>query len=785
MQETQVYITKSYLPRLFHYVPSLKNIDGVAAWWYGEVDRPDRCRIVSVLERTRNGGGRLLSIPPGDLVGCADYLMKEIDFCGLEQGVEKLVAFMWKLRDEVWRNVDDEELKSGLLRLMDIDIVIRYSVENLRADIEFIHGMIRGSGLRLTYPRLAGAWAVLMLVRIKGYRPSIPTGSGEGREELEVRSRHVAALAGETSNHINGRLKEISSLLLDVIPGSSSANYHGSRDVFVSRYVLTPAAVSYLGAVPWKDRREWAEGALDGKSGQVIVSYRTNLGEVLATLIGSRVPSLRSLLKSLVRNTAISKWAKRVRQDAHRAEDDRCRQQWKFCQSRTHCPLVLQETCVPCVPAIEQQIAELQPLLKDNFGAGIGLSPELPDQLARYRARVASLQRELEPLAVSDFSKVLERLVKGYARYSPKERVLREILESLRTVSQVADITINDFARQHLRWVAAKTGLPSVELLAVYLQHQRRLHHLQKLVEHGRAGRIHVGGFSMMTPTNPRMQTSRPNWMGVPRDLRWLYQADEDGILLDFDFGQHDIRMLATLSGDPVLIDDLTRETDLYAAIAKFHFGDLAYRSVVKHTLLASISGSRPDTILDTLDETEEEKEQKEPVRIEHIKQLQGYIRERYVGVGKYQVAQKRIVQKQGRTASSLMGYYRCSFQPHKRGTVARNAPIQASGADDFRTFLLLIETDFREQGLSARTILPMHDGALLHLKQEDLEATLHIFQEARERTNEILGHPVPVPITIAYSEQLWPNPAFEAPLLEEVIASPSCGKIPRYIPSD
>ena len=215
-------ITESFLPSLFDRVPSLEDLDAVAAWWYGEVDQPDSRRIVNVLERTRDINGDLLSVPPESLYVTGKRLFEEVAFCDIDQGVEKVIAFMWKLRDDVRRDLHDKKLKRRLRRLFDNRVQgVRYRLGDLQRDVEFIQGLFQGSGVSLTYPRLAGAWAVLMLVRIRGYH-SFSTGPGEVRVELEARTRDVAALAGEAhDNHINDRLGELTTFCVGIKPGGS------------------------------------------------------------------------------------------------------------------------------------------------------------------------------------------------------------------------------------------------------------------------------------------------------------------------------------------------------------------------------------------------------------------------------------------------------------------------------------------------------------------------------------------------------------------------------------
>ncbi len=91
-------------------------------------------------------------------------------------------------------------------------------------------------------------------------------------------------------------------------------------------------------------------------------------------------------------------------------------------------------------------------------------------------------------------------------------------------------------------------------------------------------GRVHSTFKQTVTMTG-RISSTEPNLQNIPvrlelgRELRKMFVAKEDYVLVDADYSQIELRVLAALSGDKVMTDAFLSGEDIHAATAKNVFG--------------------------------------------------------------------------------------------------------------------------------------------------------------------------------------------------------------------
>jgi DNA polymerase-1 len=240
-------------------------------------------------------------------------------------------------------------------------------------------------------------------------------------------------------------------------------------------------------------------------------------------------------------------------------------------------------------------------------------------------------------------------------------------------------------------------------------------------------GRLHTR-FSQTGTATGRLSSANPNLQNIPvrtelgREIRAAFVAPKGRLLLSADYSQIELRILAHLSKDAVLVNAFQRREDIHSRTAQevFGVGPLAqtpeHRRVAKVINFGVIYGLSPFGLAQQLSIDQREASQF----------IAAYF-ERYSGVKKYLDQQIAEVRKTGFT-KTLFGRTRPipeinSPQPNLRNFAERtamNTPMQGAAADLIKLAMIelgaLLEKDFE-----ARMILQVHDELLFEVPEEEL----------------------------------------------------------------
>ncbi len=261
---------------------------------------------------------------------------------------------------------------------------------------------------------------------------------------------------------------------------------------------------------------------------------------------------------------------------------------------------------------------------------------------------------------------------------------------------------------------------------------------LPRLV-HPSTGRIHTR-FNQTGTATGRLSSSNPNLQNIPvrtelgREIRAAFVASPGCLLLSADYSQIELRILAHLSGDPILTDAFRRGEDIHSRTAQEVFGvaplmqTREHRRVAKVINFGVIYGLSPFGLAQNLSI-----DQKEAAQF-----ITAYF-ERYSGDKKFLDAQVAEVRKTG-ISKTLFGRVRpipeiTSPQPAIRNFAERtalNTPMQGAAADLIK--LAMIELDRRLAAkFKARMILQVHDELLFEAPEDEIPALARVVKEAME----------------------------------------------------
>ena len=258
-------------------------------------------------------------------------------------------------------------------------------------------------------------------------------------------------------------------------------------------------------------------------------------------------------------------------------------------------------------------------------------------------------------------------------------------------------------------------------------------------------GRVH-STFDQTATATGRISSSEPNLQNIPvrteegKEIREAFLPREGWVLLDADYSQIELRLMAHFSGDPALIDAFRKGEDIHARTASEIFDvppewvtpELRSRAkAVNFGLIYGISGfglSRNTGVS----------------RKEAAAFIEKYF-QTYPGVKRFMDQTASEGADRG-YAETLMG--RSRYLPELRSPkapirefgkrAAMNTPVQGTAADIIKLAMVRIDRALREAGLKSRLILQVHDELLLECPPEEAEQAAALLREAMEDAIEL-----------------------------------------------
>jgi len=253
-------------------------------------------------------------------------------------------------------------------------------------------------------------------------------------------------------------------------------------------------------------------------------------------------------------------------------------------------------------------------------------------------------------------------------------------------------------------------------------------------------GRIHTS-FQMTVTATGRLSSSEPNLQNIPirksfgAQIRRMFVAGEGKVLIDADYSQIELRILAHISGDENMINAFRSGEDIHRVTASQVFGipleevSAQQRSAAKAVNFGIVYGISAWSLAQDID-----------VAPAEAKAYMDAYLEKYSGVRDYQ---KRVVEqaKEDGYVSTLFGRRRAlpelkssNFIQRSFGErVALNMPIQGTAADVIKIAMVGVHRRLKAEGLAARLILQVHDELIVEAPESEKEKVISILREEME----------------------------------------------------
>lgn len=284
-------------------------------------------------------------------------------------------------------------------------------------------------------------------------------------------------------------------------------------------------------------------------------------------------------------------------------------------------------------------------------------------------------------------------------------------------------------------------------LIATILEH-RKLAKLQstyldglKPLVNAKTGRIHTHFQQTVTVTG-RLSSTDPNLQNIPtrteegKQIRRIFVPGAGyDYLMSCDYSQVELRILACIAQDELLLDAFRHGQDIHARTAAEVFGvPLAevtheMRSRAKAVNFGIVYGISDFGLAKQLDVGR--------------KEAAGYIESyfaRYTGVKKYMEDIVAKAREQG-YVSTLMGRRR--YLPDIRHSnfnlrsfaerTAINTPIQGTAADIMKKAMIDVERALEQAGCKSRILLQVHDELVLEVTEDERERVAELVRETMQ----------------------------------------------------
>lgn len=245
----------------------------------------------------------------------------------------------------------------------------------------------------------------------------------------------------------------------------------------------------------------------------------------------------------------------------------------------------------------------------------------------------------------------------------------------------------------------------------------------------GPDGRIHTS-FQMTVTATGRLSSTEPNLQNIPirtelgAEIRKMFVAEPGKVLVDADYSQIELRLLAHISGDETMMTAFRQGEDIHAVTASQVFGipldqvSSLQRSHAKAVNFGIVYGISAFSLAQDIGVFQSEAKA----------YIEAYL-SKYHGVRDY-MKDVVIQAKKDGFVSTLFGRKRplpelksSNFNLRSFGErVALNMPIQGTAADIIKLAMVNVHRRLKKEGLSARLLLQVHDELIVECPESEAE---------------------------------------------------------------
>lgn len=256
----------------------------------------------------------------------------------------------------------------------------------------------------------------------------------------------------------------------------------------------------------------------------------------------------------------------------------------------------------------------------------------------------------------------------------------------------------------------------------------------------GKDNRVHTN-FNQTETRTGRISSTEPNLQNIPvrtdigKNLRKFFKAKEGFVLVDADYSQIELRVLAHIAEDEAMIDAFNKNEDIHKITASQIFNmplkmvTPLMRAKAKTINFGIIYGMGAYSLSQNLKISRKEAQEYIDSYFNHYKGIENYMKE----IVKQAEITKQVSTMFNRTRN-IPEINSSNFQLKAFGQrVAMNTPIQGSAADIIKLAMIKVDEKLKRENLNAKIILQVHDELIVEAKEQDAQRAMQILKHEME----------------------------------------------------
>lgn len=277
--------------------------------------------------------------------------------------------------------------------------------------------------------------------------------------------------------------------------------------------------------------------------------------------------------------------------------------------------------------------------------------------------------------------------------------------------------------------------------LAIYIQADERIH-----------GRFHqtITATGRISSTEPNLQNI-PIRMPLGRMIRKVFIPKDGFVFVDADYSQIELRVLAHLSGDRVLIDAFRHNQDIHASTASEVFGvpmdavTPLQRRNAKAVNFGIVYGISAYGLSQDLNISKKEASEYIERYFETYPSIKAFL-DHQVETAK----QTGVVETMYHRIRPVPEIQSGNFMQRSFGErIAMNSPIQGTAADIIKIAMNHVRERLIKEKMKSRLILQIHDELLIEAKENEVTKVTRILHEEMEHAAS-LSVPLDIDVHVA-----------------------------------
>ncbi len=409
----------------------------------------------------------------------------------------------------------------------------------------------------------------------------------------------------------------------------------------------------------------------------------------------------------------------------------------------------LSDENVSCAAVLKQLFEKTDILLNEAEQTELLTEIELP--LAAVLAKMETVGFAVDRKGIEDFGNMLSVRIKELTEqiYSEAGREF-----NINSPKQLGEILFEDMGipsrKKNQRGYSTSADVleelaPNYPIVSLILEY-RSLAKLKSTYCDGLIkviaddGRIHTS-FNQVETRTGRISSLEPNLQNIPirtelgREMRKFFIAGSGSVLIDADYSQIELRVLAALAGDENMINAFNSGEDIHRTTAAQVFGlppemiTPMLRSRAKAVNFGIVYGIGAFSLAKDIGVSNREAKEYIDGYLRHFGSVASYMN-RMIETAKDRGYSQTLF-KRRRYLPELSSSNRALRSFGER--VARNMPIQGTAADIIKIAMIKVDRRLEAEKMKSRLILQVHDELIVESPENEAEKALEIVKQEME----------------------------------------------------